>query len=951
MKPRKGIRNVLAFGTLVLLVLVLFVGLPMNASADPTTIYVDDVPGSGPGNPAEDYTSIQAAINAASAGDTIYIYSGTYYEQLTVTKTLTLEGENKDTTIIQSPGGWYTRGIYEYGISGVTVKNLNFQGFYYGIYLYNSGSTTITNNVITGNTVALYLYLSPSSTITDNTVKDNTYYGISLSSSNSCTLADNTVKNNVNNFNIYMSNFCTLTGNTVTGPGTCGIKLSRSNSCTMTNNVMANNDQNFCLDGYSITDYNQNIDSTNTVDGKPIYYLKGVYDVELNSVNSYKDAGFIGIIGSDKVTIKDLAFSHNSHGILVVDSTNTVIQNVDISYSGQAIYLYYSDYGTITDTTVANNDRGIYQYYSDSSTITDNTIQDNNYGIHLFHSEGSTIKDNTVTGNNQAIYLMNAGSSTLTCNSVTSNKYGFHVNLSPSSTVSDNTANDNTGYGISIVDWSYYTTVTNNTITNNNEGLSVKFNSFITVTGNNITGNTQNGLYMYYADSCTVTSNTITGSYNGLVMTYSSPNTLKNNVIAANNYNFGVTGNVLSDFPQNIDTTNTVDGKPIYFLDGLSNVEISSKSVYKDAGYLGIFNSDQVTIKDMSFSNNIQGILLIETKNTVIQNLDISNIQNGIYMQSCNSITVTDNTFTNIAGVGIHMVSSGSSTVTGNTLTSTSTGVYLHLCDFSLVSGNTVSNSVNGINLFYSSSCTVTMNTITGTGLGTGLTLSLLNDCYVNCNTISGNRYGLSVSNANSNTIKGNTVVNNMYGIYLYRSSSNTLTCNKVANNMYCIYAFFWADDNNIYHNNFIDNTIQVYTYYATNTWDNGYPSGGNYWSDYTGSDTNNDGIGDTPYVISLSENDNYPLMTAWGPEDSIDELIDDIEAMELHVGMEDSLVSKLEEVLDSIAEEEYKAASNQLGAFINQVEAQRGKKLTEEQADQLVTAAEIVIYMLSAWM
>jgi len=136
MKPRKGIRNVLAFGTLVLLVLVLFVGLPMNASADPTTIYVDDVPGSGPGNPAEDYTSIQDAIDAASAGDTIYIYSGTYYEQVLVTKFLNLEGEDKETTIIQGTGtGWSTKGIYSYSTSGVNVKNLKVQGFFYGVFI------------------------------------------------------------------------------------------------------------------------------------------------------------------------------------------------------------------------------------------------------------------------------------------------------------------------------------------------------------------------------------------------------------------------------------------------------------------------------------------------------------------------------------------------------------------------------------------------------------------------------------------------------------------------------------------------------------------------------------------------------------------------------------------------------------------------------------------------
>jgi hypothetical protein len=79
-----------------------------------------------------------------------------------------------------------------------------------------------------------------------------------------------------------------------------------------------------------------------------------------------------------------------------------------------------------------------------------------------------------------------------------------------------------------------------------------------------------------------------------------------------------------------------------------------------------------------------------------------------------------------------------------------------------------------------------------------------------------------------------------------------------------------------ICHNNFIDNYQQAYSD-SMNIWDDGYPSGGNYWSDYAGVDlctgpwqnlTGSDGIGDTPYAIDSSNLDNYPLIAAWAPPD-----------------------------------------------------------------------------------
>jgi nitrous oxidase accessory protein NosD len=70
------------------------------------------------------------------------------------------------------------------------------------------------------------------------------------------------------------------------------------------------------------------------------------------------------------------------------------------------------------------------------------------------------------------------------------------------------------------------------------------------------------------------------------------------------------------------------------------------------------------------------------------------------------------------------------------------------------------------------------------------------------------------------------------------------------------------SSTNTFFHNTLINNTVRVYrTLGDANTWDDGYPSGGNYWGDYEGVDANGDGIGDTPYVIDGSNVDRFPLM------------------------------------------------------------------------------------------
>jgi thermitase len=218
---------------------------------------------------------------------------------------------------------------------------------------------------------------------------------------------------------------------------------------------------------------------------------------------------------------------------------------------------------------------------------------------------------------------------------------------------------------------------------------------------------------------------------------------------------------------------------------------------------------------------------------------------------------------------------------------------------------NTVTDSNRGMDLRYSFACNVSHNIISNihyTGINIGSTTYISNTCNVIAeNIIVDNGEGISIDWCLSNIIGGNIINNNGWGISTYWADYNTIVNNNITGNTNggivlenCIYNVISGNNiannnigisifisvydlgrilpNKICHNNFINNNIQAER--ATwNAWDDGYPSGGNYWSDYSGVDlfsgpyqnvTGSDGIGDTPYLFNGNK-DNYPLTKPYG--------------------------------------------------------------------------------------
>jgi parallel beta-helix repeat protein len=229
------------------------------------------------------------------------------------------------------------------------------------------------------------------------------------------------------------------------------------------------------------------------------------------------------------------------------------------------------------------------------------------------------------------------------------------------------------------------------------------------------------------------------------------------------------------------------------------------------------------------------------------------------------NVTIKNTTITNCY-YGTYLSSSGD-VLSGNNVRVNIYGIYLGGSDSNTLSGNNITSNIDdGIDLGFSSGNVLSSNNVTADGYGIFLEYSSGNN-ILSGNTVTANSGdGIYLDSSSGNVLSGNNVTENSNGIYLYDSSdSNTLSGNNITANSYDGIGLFSSSGNTFYHNNF-NNTQQVSSDGSPNTWDNGYPSGGNYWSDYqtkypNASEVDSSAIWNASYYIDASNIDRYPLM------------------------------------------------------------------------------------------
>jgi len=409
-------------------------------------------------------------------------------------------------------------------------------------------------------------------------------------------------------------------------------------------------------------------------------------------------------------------------------------------------------------------------------------------------------------------------------------------------------------------------------------GIELHSNHSI-ITGNNFSFNKWSAIRTYDSNYNNISGNFFYDNRRCVQLWESS-----NNIISGNQIPYCDSGIVLvHDCEFNIISNNHIIGEGLGISTG-TLIYVADASNHNNITYNTISDCrDGIRTYSATSKNNFSGNI-------------ISNCNRGMSLPGLNRSIVSGNWITNCSSYGIEFMGSNLNSIANNIIADNlKHGFYLETSsNDNIISNNNIfSNEGNGLYLnngvgillrVSSHDNSVFDNDINFNG-GHGIYLkdSAHDNTIFDNDVISNGGYGFYLKDfPYNNTISGNNVNSNIgHGFCLNDSShDNSIIYNNVSlNNGYGILIENGTTaciNNIVYRNNFVNNSFGGYDE-CNNTWDNGYPSGGNYWSGYNGSDDlrgqnqdipGYDGIGDTPNIMHGGDNkDRYPLMYLWGEQ------------------------------------------------------------------------------------
>lgn len=453
---------------------------------------------------------------------------------------------------------------------------------------------------------------------------------------------------------------------------------------------------------------------------------------------------------------------------------------------------------------------------------TGHTVTGRNRGIILANRTGVTLKDTKITI--EGGYIIDA-SNAVDCTIVGNTLFG-----SPSPMAGPIAIHFLHSQNIKVKD---------NTITNFFEALSLDSS-----TGHTITGNT------------------LINGVSGIDISDSAGSIFRNNKMV--NCSFHIQSYPTYHYENDLDPSNTVNGKPIYYW-----VNAKDKTVPYDASNIVLVNCTNIIIK----SSSPQGISLISTSNSTITNVNMTGRGDGIDLLYSSDINIVDSVLRDRA-IGIRIESSSNNIISGNDISSQMTrGISLNNASEIQILNNFISN--NSYAIAPSGDTTSKGNKIASNNFtGNDYAITVNGDMKILDNIFDNNEHGIMFSSNSGTTITQNTFTNNKVALYFSGSSGNTIYLNNFLKNEHQVVDGGVSGSSTQTTKANLDSMSSVQLLVAhvdsvnfmpppppsSNKYDNG--AKGNFWISYNGSDKNGDGIGDTAYYLYQNNQDNFPLMT-----------------------------------------------------------------------------------------
>jgi len=868
---------------LIVTALAVLIGAMGLAGAD-TIVVDDDWVGA-------DHDCIQDAINVSSTDDVIRVHAGVYSENITVDVSVSIVGNGSVVSIINGTG---TGRVVYINVSGVEIANL-----------------TVTNSQ---NASAGIMIESDSNFVHGCNVSDNGDHGIIINGSYSynrienCTFSSNSVHGVWidEGEDTHIAN-CTFDGN-----GDAGIDvdyISTYNTvrdCAFSNHTSGSHHSGVYM--FASATHNEILFNTFRDDSYGVWLQSaGWNEIRNNSVDALAIDIYVAAYSQHNIVDGNICEGEGRNINVGTYADDNFISNNTLVNGTHGVYLSRSDDCIVENNTITDTGYGVYAYR-------DNNRLDVRYN-HIVGNTNGVYNDDTIwidakrnwwgsydgpsgdgSGSGDSVGDWVYYQPWYATNTTTPLREFVLVNRSV-----DRAYSDVIGVAIDVANPG---DTVNISAGHYNETIELVKSIYLRGSGYPVINATDDHIVIVSADDCSIAGfNFIAQNSPTYGMSFENVTncSFRDSDIAGCEYGVWLSGS------DNVTIYDIYSGYNGYgFITWMSeDIEIID-SVHLWANYTGIeirysnrvaisgcriqgsdeegihlYDSGNVTISRNNVSWNDQknngrgGIRVDKTGNVTVSNNEIwNNSRHGIQFWQSDNVEMIGNNITENVGHGIRVKESSKYLIETNNVSNNHQpfeedyGVFLWDTTNMTLIGNEISFNYHGLYFTgthlqnYSNNSSIIGNSISN-NTRNGITTTWTYDVEIRGNNLSGNTgWGIRPASSEWFKITNNSIFENGDGgIEMAYSNNSVIAYNEIFDNSDYGLSIYPGFNNTIHHNNFIGNgesTSQGYNDGSGNVWDNG--THGNYWSDYNGTDSNGDGIGETPYALDNSGNDSYPL-------------------------------------------------------------------------------------------